>query len=231
MKTVSELFSDQISRVIEKKFHIMAKLSESEFINGHIMPLKQLLNKYNIDATVRENRIPLLIVVPHTIVPLSFQLDSIMMDINKKKLEYIIKPEWFTNAQGISTPNKPYVLLDVETGYAMINTTPKKCVQTFHDEGRFALTIDEGLSLITHFPEVLASHWLDLPGSELIHKCAGQDARKRGQLGSLPPAFGMTTFIPTLYYKYYDNLMLYYINEATETPYSGSASCGQRLSL
>jgi hypothetical protein len=231
MKTVRELFSDQISRVIEKKYHIMAELSESEFINGQIMPLQQLLDKHNIDTTVRENRIPFLVVVPHNIVSLSYQLESIREGINKKQLEYIIKPEWFTNAPGVSTPNKPYVLLDVETGYAMMNTPPKKCVQTFHDEGRFALTIDEGIALITHFPEVLDSHWLDLPGSELIHKCAGQDAMKRGKLGSLPPAFGMTTFIPTFYYKYYDNLMLYYINEATETPYSGSASCGQRLSL
>ncbi len=229
MKTLNDLFSDQISRLIEKKYHIMAKLSESEFINGQIIPLKQLLDKYDIDTTVRENRIPFLVVVPHNVVPLSYQLESVRMVVNKKKLEYIIKPEWFTNAPGVSTPNKTYVLIDVETGSAMINTPPKKCVQIFNNEGRFALTIDEGIALITHFPEVLDNHWLDLPGSELIHKCAGQDAMERGQLGSLPPGFGMTTFIPTLYYKYYDNLMLYYINEATETPYSGSASCGQRL--
>jgi hypothetical protein len=231
MKTLNDLFSDQISRLIEKKYHTMANLSESEFINGQIMPLKQLLDKYDVDATARENRIPFLVVIPHNIISLSYQLDSIMKDINKKQLKYIIKPEWFTNASGVSTPNKPYVLLDVENGYAMINTPPQKCVQTFHDEGRFALNIDEGLALITHFPEVLDSHWLDLPGSELIHKCAGQDAVERGLLASLPPGFSKTTFIPTFYYKHYDNLMLYYINQATETPYSGSASCRQRLSL
>ena len=148
----------------------------------------------------------------------------------KKQLEYIIKPEWFENAPGVSTPSEPYLILDVDTGHNMLNISPEKFVNKFNQEGRFALTIDEGLALITHFPEVLESHWLDLPGSVLIHKCAGQDAMERGMLGALPPGFGLTTFVPTLYYKYYDDLRLYYINETTEIPYSGSASCGRRLS-
>jgi hypothetical protein len=112
----------------------------------------------------------------------------------------------------------------------MRSITPAKCIEKFNNEGRLALTLDEGLALVTNFPEVLESHWLDLPGSVLIHTCAGQDAMQRGMLSALPAGFGKTTFIPTLYYKYYDDLRLYYINEDTETPYSGSASCGKRLS-
>jgi hypothetical protein len=151
--------------------------------------------------------------------------------MNDMQLEHIIKPEWFENAEGVSTPDKPYLLLDVETGYAMKNITPKKCVKTFNDEGRFPLTVDEGIALICHFPEVLESHWVDLPGSVLIHKFVGEDAMKRGMLSSLPPAFAKATFVPTLNYIYYNYLRLYYIYEVTETPYSGSASCANRLSL
>ena len=94
-----------------------------------------------------------------------------------------------------------------------------------------ALTIDEGIALITHFPEVLSSHWIDLAGSVLIHKMAGEDAMKRGMQGSLPPAFAKETFVPAFYYKYYDRLRLFYISQSLETPYSGSASCARRLSL
>jgi hypothetical protein len=119
----------------------------------------------------------------------------------------------------------------VETGYAMKNITPKKCLKIFTDQGRFPLTVDEGIALISHFPEVLESHWIDLPGSVLIHKFVGEDAMKRGMLSSLPPAFAKATFVPTLNYIYYNYLRLYYIYEVTETPYSGSASCGNRLSL
>ena len=231
MDAESKLFHQQLSRIIERKFHIIANQSESDFINHYIMPLKELIIEGHVETDFRENRIPLLIVVPHNIVPLSYQLDSLREIIDEKHLEHIIKPEWFENIKGVSTPDKPYLLLDVETGYAMKNITPKKCVETFKREGRFALTIDEGLALITHFPEVLESHWLDLPGSVLIKKMAGQDAKDRGVLGSLPAGFGLATFIPMICYKYYNSLRLYYIEEMTETPYSGSASCGHRLSL
>jgi hypothetical protein len=230
MDAAQKLFNEQLSRIIESKFHIIAKLCKSDFINHYIMPLKKLIVECHAETDFRENRIPFLIVVPHNIVPLSYQLDTIRESINEKHLEYIIKPEWFENAKGVSTPNKPYLILDVETGYAMKNITPKKCVEIFNNEGKFALTIDEGIALITHFPEVLESHWIDLPGSVLIHKLAGQDAKKRGMLGALPPGFGLATFIPIICYKYYNSLRLYYIEEMTETPYSGSASCGHRLS-
>jgi hypothetical protein len=228
MGAKQQLFNKQLSRIIERKFHKIANLSKNDFINHYIMPLKELT--VECQAEIRENRIPFLIVVPHNIVPLSYQIDSIREITDEKPLEYIIKPEWFENAKGVSTPDKPYLLLDVETGYAMKNITPKKSVETFNSQGRFALTIDEGLALITHFPEVLESHWINLPGSVLIHKMAGQDAMKRGMQGALPPGFGLATFIPTLCYKYYNSLRLYYFEEMTETPYSGSASCGHRLS-
>jgi hypothetical protein len=226
-----ELFYQQIKTIIEKKFHVPTGLSESDFINRHIMPLKQLLVENGKHTKSVESRIPILVVVPHTIVPLSYQLERIRESIDDIQLEHLIKPEWFDNAKGVSTPDKPYFLVDVETGYAMKNITPKKCVQSFRDEGRFALTVDEGIALISHFPEVLESHWIDLPGSVLIHKFVGEDVMKRGMLSSLPPAFAKATFVPTLNYIYYNYLRLYYIYEVTETPYSGSASCANRLSL
>jgi hypothetical protein len=226
-----ELFYQQLKTIIEKKFHVPTGLSESDFINRHIMPLKQLLVENGKHTKSVESRIPILVVVPHTIVPLSYQLERIRESVDDIQLEHVIKPEWFENAKGVSTPDKPYFLVDVETGYAMKNITPKKCVQSFRDEGRFALTVDEGIALISHFPEVLESHWIDLPGSVLIHKFVGEDVMKRGMLSSLPPAFAKATFVPTLNYIYYNYLRLYYIYEVTETPYSGSASCANRLSL
>lgn len=230
MDAKEELFAEQVERIIERKFHTIANLGKSDFISRYLTPLRELLLTYELETVSQENRKPFLLVVPNRIVPLSFQLENIRERVNRIQLEYIIKPEWFENAPRVSTPSEPYLILDIETGHAMLNITPKKCVNKFDQEGRLALTIDEGLALITHFPEVLEGPWLDLPGSVLIHKYAGQDVLQRGMQSALPPGFGMTTFVPTLYYKYYDDLRLYYINEATETPYSGSASCGKRLS-
>jgi hypothetical protein len=228
---LEELFAKQVKTILERKFHIPAGLGESDFVNRHIMPLKQLLAENAKDTRKGESHIPILIVIPNAIVPLSYQLERVREGINDIQLEHTIKPEWFENAKGVSTPDKPYLLLDVETGYTMKNITPKKCVKTFNDEGRLALTVDEGIALIFHYPKVLQSHWVDLPGSVLIHKFVGEDVMKRGMLSSLPPAFAKATFVPTLNFKYYNYLRLYYIYEVTETPYSGSASCAKRLSL
>ena len=231
MNNLEELLSKQINRIIEREFHIPTGLSENDFINNHIMPLRQLLEKAKIDTKSKENRIPILVVIPNSIVGLSYQLECVRESIEDTRLKQIIQPEWFENAEGVSTPDKPYLLLDVETGYSMKNITPKKSVQTFQDEGRFALTIDEGIALITHFPEVLESHWIDLPGSVLVHKFVGQDAMKRGMLTALPPAFALATFVPTLNYRYYNYVRVYHVYELTDTPHSGSASCAKRLSL
>ena len=231
MDLLVEVFAKQVNTIIARKFHIPTGLSESDFINRYIIPLKQLLAKNIEDTKIEESHIPVLIVIPNTIVALRYQLERIRENLNDIQLDHIIMPEWFENAKGVSTPDKPYLLLDVETGYIMKNTTPKKCVKTFKDEGRFALTVGEGIALISHFPEILESHWVDLPGSILIHKFVGEEVMKRGMLSSLPPAFAKATFVPTLNYKYYNYLRLYYIYEVTETPYSGSASCARRLSL
>ena len=220
MNNLEKLFNQQVNTLIERQYHLPIDLSESDFVNRHIMPLKQLLKENIKDNELEGSHIPILIVVPNAIVPLGYQLERSREGIKEVQLEHIIKPEWFENAEGVSTPDKPYLLLDVESGYDRRNTTPKKCVQTFQDEGRFALTIDEGIALITHFPEVLESHWIDLPGSVLIHKFVGQDAMKRGMLTALPPAFAKATFVPTLNYIHYNYLRVYYIYEVTETPYS-----------
>jgi hypothetical protein len=230
MNALTELFTEQVNRIRERKFHVAAGLSERDFIDRLIMPLKELLVGCNTDLKLPENRLPILIVIPSMIVNLSYQLESIRENIGDTQLKYIIKPEWFERAKGVSTPDKPYLLWDVETGEAMLNTAPKKCVEIFHQKGRLPLTIDEGLALVTHFPEVLTSHWIDLPGSVLIHKLAGRDAADRFVQSSLPPGFARGTFVPTLQYKYYDSLRLYYVDQYIETPYSGSASCARRWS-
>ncbi|MDD3581067.1 MAG: DUF5701 family protein [Desulfobacca sp.] len=231
MDSWRELFGQQVDCIIASQFHIAAGLSETDFINNYLQPLEQLLDDSCAGLEPTANRVPFLIVVPNNIVTLSYQLKSVRERRHDTQMEYIVKPEWFKNAKEVRTPDKPYLLIGVETGAAMLNIPPKKCVAAFHKEGRVPLTIDEGLALITHFPEVLESHWIDLPGSELIHKCAGEDARQRGMLGALPPAFGLATFVPTFYYKYYNSLRLYFVYEMTETPYSGSASGARRLAL
>ncbi len=92
MDILVELFSQQVNTIIERKFHIPTGLSESDFVNRHIMPLKKLLAKNIKDTTIDKSHIPILIVVPNTIVPLSYQLERTRESINDIQLKHIIKP-------------------------------------------------------------------------------------------------------------------------------------------
>ena len=53
-----DLFAKQVSTIVERKFHIPTGLSERDFVNRHIMPLKQLLVEKGKDTKVQENHIP-----------------------------------------------------------------------------------------------------------------------------------------------------------------------------
>ena len=112
MDNLIELFSKQVNSIIERKFYIPSDVSESDFIKNHIMPLKQLIVENDVDTKSKDSRIPVLIVVPNSIVPLSYQFEKVRESINDTQLYHIIKPEWFENAKDVSTPEKPYLLVD-----------------------------------------------------------------------------------------------------------------------
>jgi hypothetical protein len=115
MDTLTDLFIKQVNTVIERKYFIPAGNGQSAFIDNHIMPLQQFLDKNTVDTTLKEHRISILVVVPNSIVTLGYQLEKIRESFKETRFDYIIKPEWFKNAEGVLTPDTPYLLFDVET--------------------------------------------------------------------------------------------------------------------
>ena len=64
----------------------------------------------------------------------------------------------FRPLYGLEPPDGAYLLADVDTGAATLNVTPDDALADIEREGRSPLTLDEGLALVTHFPEVLRTH-------------------------------------------------------------------------
>jgi hypothetical protein len=48
-----------------------------------------------------------------------------------------------------------YILADIDRGKASINLPPKEAMISIVNAGRTPLTIDEGIAIVTHFPEYL----------------------------------------------------------------------------
>jgi hypothetical protein len=64
----------------------------------------------------------------------------------------------FAPIDGVDVPAGDYVLEDVDTGRDLLNVTPDDALPRIAAEGRSPLTLDEGLALVTQFPEVLRTH-------------------------------------------------------------------------
>lgn len=64
----------------------------------------------------------------------------------------------FTLVEGARVPiGSAYLVGDIDTGRGTLNVPPDEAFETIARENRSPLTIDEGVALITHYPEVLTT--------------------------------------------------------------------------
>lgn len=168
----SGVSADEIDEVVDALKTKEAK--NRERLDALYQQVKTLLDKgYSEAAGMKKSRfleyvdsIPLrdkfeigdLVVIPERIVPIHKQMQMLMAS------ETYLDLGMLTQADGVETPNIPYLIRDVEDGAAMRNTSPDNCVKQFNEQGRFGLTIEEGIAIITHKPETLNNHYIDLPG-------------------------------------------------------------------
>lgn len=65
----------------------------------------------------------------------------------------------FRPLDGLEPPaGSAYLVTDVDPGSAFRNITPDAALETITRDGRSPLTIDEGMALVTQFPEILRTH-------------------------------------------------------------------------
>ncbi|MFE6775635.1 DUF5701 family protein [Streptomyces sp. NPDC057702] len=67
--------------------------------------------------------------------------------------------ERFVATEEVALPgHRAYLLLDVERGEEFCGAVPADALRTLADRGRTPLTIEEGIALVTHFPQVLVKN-------------------------------------------------------------------------
>lgn len=57
--------------------------------------------------------------------------------------------------EGCEPPRAAYLLVDVERGEEFCNVRPEEASKVVRSHGRSQLTIDEGIALVTHVPQLL----------------------------------------------------------------------------
>ena len=151
-------FDRQIENLTQKGYPCIAGVTTEAFIK-RVEPLKEKVGELatsEIDSK-QSHHIPFIIVIKQALVAAGSAMP--LVEIKGKKgsvAMHPVEPESFEPIEGLQIPNDvAYLLIDIDTGQETLNVTPNDALKIFQQENRFPLTIDEGIALATHFPEVL----------------------------------------------------------------------------
>lgn len=117
-----------------------------------------------------------------------------------------VSPNEFTPIAEVELPDAPaYRLVDVDTGVEFLDVTPSDALPQILERGRSPLTIDEGIAVLLHSPDVLEKTAFSLLGS------------RRGD--RRVPALWLSSGRPRLGWCW----------AGAPHPWLGSASCAERV--
>jgi uncharacterized protein DUF5701 len=143
----------------------VAGLDERTFLES-VAPLEKRL--VDVRLAPQGGRIPFVLVVTSRVVPWQRAIGLVVLG---GKAGFTEMPaddlDRFRPIDGIAVPGgSAYLISDVDPGAATRNVTPDDAMATIMGDGRSPLTIDEGMALITLFPDVLRTHTaFSMPGS------------------------------------------------------------------
>ncbi len=198
-------FARQIDNLIAKGYPGRAGRREDAFLQ-HVAPLEARLAELPTSAVA--GRIAFVIVVGNELVPRDKAMPLVELG-GKRGFTRMEADDLqrFTPVVGVALPlGVAYLVADVDTGGGTLNVTPCDAIETISREGRSPLTIDEGIALVTHYPEILkAKNCFSILGS----RCGDRRI----------PAIWLSAGRPRLGWCWAGN----------RHTWLGSASCGGRL--
>lgn len=153
---LQEAFDNQLQTLISKKYHECTSQTEVQF-REMVEPLKQHLNNDEYIVDVERGKLSFVIVIKNELV----STEQAMQLIEKDGRHGITKlfphePKDFNIIESEVIPSaSAYLLLDIDRGKETLNITPQDAMKKIRSEGRLPLTIDEGVAIVTHYPEFL----------------------------------------------------------------------------
>jgi hypothetical protein len=157
---LSQEFNRQVRNLVKKGYPQLSGIPETDFINL-IEPLKSKLDTLDLsDIDFQAGYLPFVIVVKNDLIA----TDRAMSLVEKDGKSGITKlfphqPTDFSIISTVSIPDsKIYLLIDIDRGKENINQPPIKAMENIVEKGRLPLTIDEGVAIVTHYPEFLVKN-------------------------------------------------------------------------
>lgn len=148
----------QADRLVVLNYPKLSGLTAIEF-RDKIKSLKsKLVNLELPDIDYEQGRLPFVIVVKSDLINTKDQMNQVTKDgkLGVVKLDPL-NPSDFDTIESVNVPDdQVYLLLDIDRGKSYLYVRPKDALELITKSNRSPLTIDEGVAIVTHFPEFLA---------------------------------------------------------------------------
>lgn len=150
-------FDRQVATLFDKRYTKLAQLSEDTFRSELESLREKLPSSIDVEIDLEKGTLPFVIVVKSSLV----SSDQAMELVEKDGKQGITKlfphePTDFNTIAEVEIPaSNMYLLISIDRGKENINLPPNKAMEMIKEAGRSPLTIDEGIAIVTHYPEYL----------------------------------------------------------------------------
>ena len=151
-------FDRQVGNLIQAGYPAFVGLDEEAF-KEQLAPLRERVQPLPVpeENEARQGHVPYIIVVRSD----GLAWDKAMEQVERqgKRGFSIMDAEElrrFQPIEGVELPaGMAYVAADIDRGMETLNVTPNDALKTLVEQGRSPLTIEEGIALLTHYPDIL----------------------------------------------------------------------------
>lgn len=153
---ITNEFDRQVENLIQKGYPAIAGLNEDEF-RIQLQPLKSKAIQFEKRVEDREGYIPYIIVIKSEWVDGEKAIQLVERK-NQKGFSVMDAEDIqrFNPIEGIELPTgMAYLAVDIDTGKETRNVTPNEALKMIVNDNRSPLTLEEGIAVITHFPDLL----------------------------------------------------------------------------
>jgi uncharacterized protein DUF5701 len=147
-------FDRQVDTLLARGYPRLAGLREEAFLE-HVTPLAERLDELRPQGV--DGRLPFAIVIRSELVASARAME--LVELNGKRGfvgMFPTEPGDYGATDDTQAPGAlGYLITDVDTGSDLLGVTPDDALEKIRRRRRSPLTIDEGIAVLTHYPDVL----------------------------------------------------------------------------
>lgn len=154
---IHQEFDRQVATLFDRGYAELAQLSEDTFRNELESLRKKLPESIEAKVDLEKGTLPFVIVVKSSLVSSAQTMELVEKD-GRQGITKLFphEPTDFNTIAEVEIPaSNMYLLIDIDRGKENINLPPNKAMEMIKEAGRSPLTIDEGIAIVTHYPEYL----------------------------------------------------------------------------